>query len=152
RQPFEESRRVDDHASGSLHPRLDDEPRDLTRLASKKLLRRAEAGLCTVALPVPSIRMGGGDVLDVEEEGPKELVEEVDSANGNGAERIAVIRVLQRDKLSLSRATRLLPELIRDLQGDFHRSGAGVRVEDAGKLGRRNARELGGQLYRRHRA
>src|SRR3954468_17633763 len=67
---------------------------------------------------------------DVEEERLEDLVEEVHPADADRAERVAVVRLAQRDELRLLRLAPQLPVLEGDLQRHFDRGGARVRIED----------------------
>src|SRR3954468_23307248 len=67
---------------------------------------------------------------DVEEERLEDLVEEVHPADADRAERVAVVRLAQRDELRLLRLAPQLPVLEGDLQRHFDRGGARIRIED----------------------
>ncbi len=112
----------------------------------------------------------GGDLLFVDREHPLEVggvaglggmgreeqravggVEEVDAADRDRADRVAVVGVAQVDEGGAAGvlATALLLVLEGHLQGDLDRGRAGLRIEDARESGRREVDEAGRQLRRR---
>src|SRR3954465_14762981 len=78
----------------------------------------------------PAIDVRRRHAKDVEEERLEDLVEEVHPADADCAERVAVVRLAQRDELRLLRLAPQLPVLEGNLQRHFDRGGAGVRIED----------------------
>src|SRR5690606_30218845 len=69
-----------------------------------------------------------------------------DAADGDRAERVAVIGVLEVDEAPLLGAAGELPVLEGELEGDLHRGGAVVGVEDALEAGRGELGQPGGEL------
>ena len=92
----------------------------------------------------------GSARVAVEEQRPVGGVEEVDAADRDRADRVAVVGVAEVDEGGAADvlAAALLLVLEGHLQGDLGRGRAGVRVEDAGEPGRRELdqprRQLGG--------
>ena len=79
----------------------------------------------------------------------EDLVEEIDAADADRADGVAVIGLGEREELLLLGAAALPPVLERDLERDLDRGRAGVAVEDARQAGRRDLDQPLGELDRR---
>ena len=128
------ARRLHPDARGALDERLHDHRRHLLRVEVEHALE-----LLSVA---------GVDAMCLEEERRIHRVEEIDPADGDRAERVAVVRVAKRDERGPPRvlAAALLPVLERHLQRDLGGRRARVGVEDAVQSGRRQINQPRGQL------
>ena len=122
-----------DHAGRALHQRLHDHGRDALAV---RLQQPPHAG------GVARLGLVGG-----EEQRAEALVEEVDAADGDRADRVAVVGVAQADELRPLRLAAQLPVLVGHLHGHLGRGRAVVGVEDAAQPARRDLdqprRELG---------
>ena len=89
----------------------------------------------------PSISMLPGVGLQrLEQQRAVGRVEEVDAADRDRADRVAVVGVLQRDEARAARLAGLLEVLVGDLQGDLGGGRAAVRIEDARQVARARSR------------
>ena len=136
----QEAGRLQQHAGGALHQRLDDE--------RGELVRRARRACCSSASIV------GAHAQHVEEQRMEDLVEEIDAADADRADGVAVIGVGEREELLLLGAAALLLILEGDLERDLDGGRARVGVEDArsGRAARsatsRSASSIDGTLAR----
>ena len=88
--------------------------------------------------------------VGLEQQRPVGGVEEVDAADRDRADRVAVVGVAQVDEGGAAGvlAAALLLVLEGHLQRDLDRGRAGLRVEDAGEPGGRDLDQAAGQLGR----
>jgi hypothetical protein len=130
------ARRVDEHAGGALDERLDDQRRDLLFVAGEDPLQVGR---------VARLRRVG-----LEEQRTVGRVEEVDAADRDRADRVAVVGLAQVDEGGAPAvlAAALLLVLEGHLQGDLGRGRARLRVEDAREATGRELDQLRGQLGR----
>ena len=126
--------RVHDHPRRALHQRLDDDRRDALAV---RLEQPAHVG--GVA------RLG---VVGLEQQLAERRVEEVDPADRDRADRVAVVGVAQADELGALRLAAQLPVLVGHLHRDLGGGRAVVGVEDALQPGRRDRHEARRQLRR----
>ena len=106
------------------------------------------------SLPVrAAVAVGVLRAQHVEDERPERLVEALDAADRDRAERVAVVGVAQRHEAGAPARLHalLLPVLEGDLQRDLDRGRAVVAEEHAREPGGRDRDELRGELDRRHR-
>ena len=91
----------------------------------------------------------GSACSDVEQQRAVELVEEVDAADRDRADRVAVVGLAQADELGAPRlAAALLPVLEGHLERDLDGGRAVVGVEDAAQPGRARSHQPRGELDR----
>ena len=111
------ARRLQQHPGGALHQRLDHDRGDLVRVLREHLVERGH--------------VARGHAVRVEQQRPVHRVEEVDAADRDRADRVAVVGVLEAHELG-SRGLRLrglLPVLERHLEGDLDGGRPAVGVE-----------------------
>jgi hypothetical protein len=132
----QEAGRVDEHPGGALDERLDDQRRDLFLVAGEH--------------PLQVGGVAGLDRVSGEEQRPVGRVEEVDAADRDRADRVAVVglaHVRERGPAPVL-ATTLLLELEGHLERDLDRGRPCFGVEDAAQPGWRDLdqprRQLGG--------
>ena len=125
---------MDQDPGGALDQRLDDHRRDLLAVGGED------------ALEVGGVAGLGG--VGLEEQRPVGGVEEVDAADRDRADRVAVVGLAQVDEGGAAGvlAAALVLVLEGHLQRDLGRGRAGVRVEDAGEAGRGDLDQARGQL------
>ena len=131
----QESRRLDPDPGGALDQRLDDHRGDLTGVQ--------------VEDPLELALVPGVDPVGLEQQRPEGAVEQVDPADRDRADRVAVVRLAEAYERGApaALALALAPVLKRHLQRDLVRRRAGLGVEDAGEARRcqldQPLRELG---------
>ena len=128
--------RVHDHSGRALDERLDHDRRDLVAPAVDDRLRRHRR--CVEAVPRagrPAIDVRCRHAQAVEEERAEDLVEEIHPADADRAERVAVVRLGERDEPGLARLAALAPMLERHFQSHLDRGRAAVGIEDLGQSG-----------------
>ncbi len=81
---------------------------------------------------------GRGDGNALNEQRTKDAMEQIDAADTDRAERVTVIGLAQTKEALLRRLAAERPVLERLLERDLDRRRAGVRVEDAAKISRRD--------------
>jgi hypothetical protein len=126
--------RLDADPRRALHQRLDDHGGDLLAMALEDALEIA--GIAGARLP------------RAEEEGLVGRVEEVDPADGDRAEGVAVVGVAEGDEAGAPRVlpAALMPVLERHLERDLRCRRPGVRVEDPAQPRRREVDQACGEL------
>ena len=92
--------------------------------------------------------LAGGYPPGVEQQRFVERVEQVDAADRDGAEGVAVVSILEADEARALRLAALSPPLERHLQRDLDGRRAAVGVEHPAQTGRRKAEQPLGQLDR----
>ena len=127
-----EARRLDFDPRRALDERFDDDGGDLAVVEVEDALE-----LRGVARR---------DVMRVEEKRAVALVEELDAADRDGADRVAVVGVAQGHVGAPLGLALLRPELERHLERDLRRGRPGVRIEDALETRRRDLNQALGQL------
>ena len=124
------------HRARALHERLDDDGRDLVRVRGERALHLGEhppaVGLPAVAR-LAQVAVGRGHGDHVHQERLVHLLVELDVADRERAERLAVIAVRERDEAPLLRAAEVLPVVKGHLDGDFDGRRAVVRIEATGE-------------------
>src|SRR3970282_863985 len=123
-------------------------PAPYLRLHPRRAERAARRTGQSVGTPVA---VGRGNPPGGEQERPEDLVEEIDPADGNRTDRVAVVRLGKGEKLlpRLRPSLPLAPVLERHLDGDLHRGGSVVGIKDARESGRRGGQEFFRELDRR---
>jgi hypothetical protein len=145
---------VGDHAGSALDERLEDQRGDLVAVGRERVGERREAvvaagGRCRgFGAAVPVRRW---DAQGVEQERVKDLVKQVDAADGDRADGVAVVGLPQGDDAALARAAPVRPVLKRDFQRDLDGRRAAVRVEDLAEAGRGDLEQTFGELVGRNR-
>ncbi len=118
---------VREDARGALHERLDDDRRDVPGVLAQQ--RRHVLAVAGLGLP------------GLEQQRAEVRVEEVDAADRDRADRVAVVAVAQADEAG-ARLAAMAPILKGHLQRDLGRRRAVVGEEHAGQAGRRDVDEL----------
>ena len=126
--------RLDEDPGRALDQRLDDHRRDFLAVGGED------------ALEVGGVAGLGG--VGLEQQRPVGGVEEVDAADRDGADRVAVVGLAEADEGGAAGvlAAALLLVLEGHLQGDLGRGRAGVGVEDAREARRGDLDQARGQL------
>src|SRR6516225_10615061 len=109
-------RRVHPHPAGPLYERLNDDAGDLISMLAQVLIEP---------------RGIDGQDIGLEQERLEAAEEHGIAADRHGAERVAVIAVLEADETRPPRLAVVAPELVRHLEGDFDRGAAVVGVKNA---------------------
>ena len=150
RGPFQVAFGVDEHAPGALDEGFDKQGGDAAGVPFEDFLQ----SLMTAPVAGPlvgaegaAVGVGRGGGEGGEEEGAVDPVEEVDAADADGAEGVAVVAFREVDERGFfrTRVGPLLPVLKSHFDGDFNRGRAVVRVEDAGQFRRGDFNEFFGQ-------
>ena len=128
--------RVHEHPGGALHERLHDHRRHLARVVARAARSMAA-------------RSPGSALSGVEQQRAVERVEQVDPADRDRADRVAVVGHPRARRSGAPLLAALAPVLERHLERDLGGRGAGVRVEDAREPGRRELDQPPRQLDRR---
>ena len=117
--------RLDQDPGRALDQRLDDHRRDLVAVGGEQ---RARASAASPAR----------DGVGLEQQRPVGGVEEVDAADRDRADRVAVVGLAELDEGGAAGVLAAALGLVLEghLQRDLDRGRAGVRVEDAGEAGR----------------
>ncbi len=126
---------VDEDPGGALHERLDDHGGELVAVLHHQALHVRD--VARLSLP------------RVEQQRPVERVEQVDPADGHGADGVAVVAVLQADEAGAPPLAALVMPLIGHLQRDLVGRRSVVGVEDAAQPVGRQVDEPRGELDRR---
>ena len=126
RATAQEAGRLHADPGGALDQRLDDHRRDLARVQLEH--------------PLELPRVAGRDAVGLEQQRPVGAVEEVDAADRDRAQRVAVVGALEGDEAGppAALALALVPVLKRHLERDLDRGRPGLGVEDALEPGRRD--------------
>ena len=132
--PAQEPGRLHPDPGRPLDQRLDDHRRDLARVQVEHPLELAL---------VPRV-----DPVGLEQQRPEGAVEEVDAADRDGAERVAVVAVGEADERGSPAevALALAPVLKRHLQRDLDRGRSRLGVEDPRETRRRDLDQPRGEL------
>ena len=136
--------RPDDHAAGRLQHRLDEDGGDAVAVALERRFEAAQAvdlaarPLETERAAIAVGRIGAGHPKQQRRERARE---DRILADRHRADRVAVIRVVQRDERAPLGLTEVAPVLVRELQRDFDGRRSVVGVEDARQAGRQDLEE-----------
>ncbi len=126
--------RVREDARRALHERLDDDRRDATGVLAQQRGHR--------------LHVAGLGLPGIEQQRAEARMEEVDAADGDRSDRVAVVRVAQADEAVALGHAAMAPVLEGHLQGDLAGRRAVVGVEDALQAARSDLHEPVGELDR----
>ena len=144
-QPAQVRGRMDPHAGGALHERLDDQRRELAGRA-RRASRSASASAAASAAVGVACRAASGRRAAASgaragaTASAKKRWNALRVADADRAERVAVIRLDERREARAPRVAAQLLVLERDPERGLDGGRAGVRVEDARQAGRRRSR------------
>ena len=131
------------HRARALHQRLDDDGGDLVRVLGQRRFHVREHAPA-VRLPalarLAPVAVGGGHRDDVHQQRLVHLLVELDVADGERAERLAVVAVRERDEAALLRPAEVVPVVEAHLDRDLDRGRAVVGEEAAREARGREAR------------
>ena len=128
----QEAGRLDPDPGRALDERLDDHRADLAPVQLEHALEPAD--------------VAGVDLARLEQQRPVGAVEEVDAADRDRADRVAVVGAGEGDELGPLLAAALAPVLERHLERDLDRGRARLGVEDAVEARRRDLDQPAGEL------
>ena len=118
----EVARGGDDDSSGTLDDGLDNDGGDLVCVFREDLVNFVGAGEIAgfrLKAQFASVTVWRGGQMGLEEQGGKDLVEKVDSAEADGADGVSVVAVAQSEE-AFARLTQVLPILEGDFGSNFH--------------------------------
>ena len=115
---------------------------------SGSTMTAAQRSACSASSARSASASPGGGLPDVEEQRAVERVEELDAADRDRAERVAVVAVAQADEARAPPLAALVVELVGHLERDLARGRAVVGEEDAAEALGREVDQALGQLGR----
>ena len=96
------------------------------------------------------VAVGRRSPIRGEQQGTVRRVEEIDATHRHRPEGVAVVAVVEREERGPALDAPVLPVPERHLEGDLHRAGPGLAVEDLVQAGWGERHQLRGQLDRGH--
>src|SRR5439155_18197075 len=124
--------RKGEHAAGALNHRLHDDRRQLVSVSGDgalHLVQTGEPAFWIALAQVAAVAVGRWGLLGGKEQWRVGAMEEVDGPNAHGADRVAVVAVVEGEELRPGRlrVRALTPVLKGHLERDLDRGSAGVR-------------------------